>query len=253
MQHSNDSQHFSIFLSHIQDIRFKKLTFCGANGIIFAWGDALLAALFDLDGTLLDSLGVWAGIDRAFFLQNGLEMPDDYTASISGLSFIQTAEYTKERFHLMQSAKEIAAIWHEMCKYEYAARVLLKSGAAEYLTALKSKGIKLAVVTTLTRELYEPVLTRNKVYHLFDTFATTDESGQDKSGGEVYRLAAKKLHVANEDCAVFEDIYEGIVGAKRAGMCACLVYDRHNARRMEAARQLCDHYIETYEGLNLWI
>ena len=212
----------------------------------------MLAVLFDLDGTLLDSLGIWAKIDREFFHQNGLEMPADYTASISGLSFIQTAEYTKKRFGLSESAEEIAAVWHEMCKDEYANSVLLKPGADVYLKKLRQSGKKLAVVTTLTRELYEPVLRRNQVYDLFDAFATTDESGQEKSSGEVYRLAAKKLNVQNADCAVFEDICEGIEGAKRAGMCACLVYDKHN-RRTEDAKKLCDHYIETYEGLELWI
>ena len=62
------------------------------------------AALFDLDGTLLDSLGVWADIDRAFLAQRGFEIPADYVSSIRGLSFLQTAQYTKERFHLKESA-----------------------------------------------------------------------------------------------------------------------------------------------------
>ena len=213
----------------------------------------MLAALFDLDGTLLDSLGVWAKIDRAFFAQNNLEMPLDYAAQISGLSFIQTAEYTKAKFNLKQSAEEIASTWHEMCREEYANSILLKPGAAEYLRKLKSAGKKLAVVTTLTRELYEPVLTRNGIYSLFDVFTTTDETGLHKKTGEIYKLAARRLGIDPERCAVFEDIFEGIEGAKRAGMKACLVYDPHNSGRLESSKAICDHYIATYEGLSLWI
>ena len=212
----------------------------------------MLAALFDLDGTLFDSLGVWADIDRRFFAERGLTMPEDYTASISGLSFIQTAQYTKERFGLTQSPEQIAAIWHEMCREAYVDRVALKPGAAEYLAGLRGAGLKLAVVTTLTEELYAPALKRNGVYDLFDTFATTDETGLHKRTGEIYLLAARRLAVQPRDCAVFEDIIEGIEGAKAAGMTACLVYDRHNGR-LDTAKQLCDHYIETYEGISLWI
>ena len=211
----------------------------------------MLAALFDLDGTLLDSLGVWEKIDREFFAANGLVMPENYAASISGLSFMQTAEYTKEHFGLGLSAEEIARIWHDMCREEYAEHVLLKPCAGDYLLRLKRAGRKLAVVTTLTRELYEPVLRRNGVYDCFDTFATTDETGLHKRTGEVYLLAASRLNVPARECAVFEDIYEGMEGARQAGMCACLVYDKHN-KRLALSKQLCDYYIETYKELTLW-
>ncbi|MBQ3668671.1 MAG: HAD family phosphatase [Clostridia bacterium] len=211
------------------------------------------AALFDLDGTLFDSLGVWADIDAKFFAQRGLALPRDYAATISGLSFRQTAEYTKEHFPIAESVDEIITIWHDMCKTEYVERVLLKPFAREYLLKLRQKGIKLAVVTTLTRELYEPCLKRNGIFELFDVFATTDETSAHKRTGKVYLLAAERLGVNPCDCAVFEDIYEGLEGAKAAGMSACLVYDRHNQSRIERAKEIADHYIKSYEGLELWI
>ena len=204
------------------------------------------AALFDLDGTLLDSLGVWADIDRAFLAERGYDIPVDYVASIRGLSFIQTAQYTKERFHLPESAERIADIWHEMCFDAYAQRVQIKPGAKEYLQKLKGCGCRLAVVTTLTKELYEPVLRRNGIYGLFDVFATTDETGLEKKSGAVYLLAAKRLNVIPEDCAVYEDITEGLLGAKAAGMKAVLVYDFHNRDALEENRALADKYIESF-------
>ena len=210
------------------------------------------AALFDLDGTLFDSLGVWEDIDRRFFQERGLELPADYAGSISGLSFRQTAEYTKERFDLKMSVDEIVSVWHDMCLDEYVHRVELKPGAGAYLKKLKRAGRKLAVVTTLTKELYEPALKRNGVYDLFDVFATTDESSAHKKTGKVYLLAASRLQTPPDECAVFEDIAEGIEGAKAAHMTACLVYDRHNADRLDCARCSADHYIESYEGLELW-
>ena len=91
------------------------------------------AALFDMDGTLLDSMGVWADVDKAFFASRGMAVPEDYAHSISGLSFKQTAVYTKERFNLPESVDEILSEWNEMCEKEYVNHVPLKEDAKEYL------------------------------------------------------------------------------------------------------------------------
>ena len=207
------------------------------------------AAIFDLDGTLLDSLGVWGEIDRRFFASRGLELPGDYQGAICGLSFKQTAEYTKERFKLEQSVEDIMLEWHEMCEREYVDEVQLKPGAKEYLARLKQRGVKLAVATTLTQRLYAPALKRNGVYDMFDAFATTDETGQTKLTGEVYRLAAKRLGAEPEACAVYEDISEGLRGAKAAGMRAVLVYDRHNETRLNENLKYADEFIRDYGEL----
>lgn len=206
------------------------------------------AALFDVDGTLLDSLGVWQDIDRRYFAMKGMDVPADYAEQINGLSFLQTAVYTKEHFGFPESPEEIAALWREMCREEYEKHLLIKPGAREYLAGLKARGIKLAVVTTLPKALFGPALTRNGVFDLFDAYATTDEGGQTKEEGRIYTLAARRLGVANEDCAVFEDIPEGLTGAKKAGMTAVLVYDRHNEKSLAASKRLCDYFLETFEG-----
>ncbi|MBR4429087.1 MAG: HAD family phosphatase, partial [Clostridia bacterium] len=130
-------------------------------------------AIFDLDGTLLDSLGVWGDVDRRFFERRGLSMPADYQALIKGLSFIDTARFTKRLLGLDESPEEIAMEWHRDVIDEYALSVLLKPGAVEYLQALSDSGVKLAVATTSREELFVPCLKRNKVYRLFSAFATT--------------------------------------------------------------------------------
>lgn len=206
------------------------------------------AALFDVDGTLLDSLGVWKDIDRRYFAMKGMEVPEHYAEQINGLSFLQTASYTKNKFGFPESPEEIAALWREMCREVYERHLLIKPGVRDYLTGLKQRGVKLAVVTTLPRNLFEPALTRGGVFSLFDAYATTDEGGCTKEEGLIYTLAAKRLGVENGDCAVFEDIPEGLRGAKKAGMTAVLVYDRHNEKSLPASKSICDHYIETFEG-----
>ena len=204
------------------------------------------AALFDMDGTILDSMGVWADVDRHFFEKRGIPVPEDYAHSISGLSFRQTAVYTKERFHLPESVDEILDEWNEMCEKEYVNNVPLKKDAEKYLLSLRKKGVKLAVATALPERLFRPALQRNGVYHLFDAFASTDEAGERKSTGKVYLLAADRLRVDPSDCCVFEDITDGIVGAKAAGMKAVLVKDWANEKSVKESRHLADAYLESY-------
>ena len=204
------------------------------------------AALFDMDGTLIDSMGVWARVDEVFFARRGLPLPQDYARSVAGLSFRQTGEYTKARFHLPESVDDILREWHELCESAYVNDVPLKPHAAEYLKKLRGEGVRLAVATALPERLYRPVLLRTGVLPLFDAFASTDEAGESNRSGDVYRLAARRLGVEPAECVVFEDILDGLLGAKAAGMKAVLVRDPSAAGERERALAVCDAAIDDF-------
>lgn len=183
------------------------------------------AAIFDMDGTLLDSMHVWQQVDDAFFADHGMTTPPDYAAAISGMSFQQTAEYTKQRFSFPETTRHIMTTWKVYAERQYREQVQLKPGAAEYLRMLHRHGIKIAAATALAEELFLPALKRAGVEHLFSAYATTDKSGESKRVGSVYLRAAEALGVAPADCIVFEDILDGHIGARTAGMRSCNVYD----------------------------
>ena len=208
------------------------------------------AALFDMDGTLIDSMGVWAHVDEVFFERRGLPLPKDYARSIAGLSFRQTGEYTKARFHLPEPVDDILREWHELCESAYVHDVPLKPHAAEYLRKLRGEGVRLAVATALPERLYRPVLLRTGVFSLFEAFASTDEAGESKRSGGVYRLAARRLGVEPSDCVVFEDILDGLLGAKAAGMRAVLVRDPAAAGERARSLSVCDAAID---GFGDWL
>ena len=107
------------------------------------------AAIFDLDGTLLDSMYVWKRVDEIFFENMGMECPADYGPALAGKSYRESAEYTIERFGLKESWEEIVRGWTELAHHEYAENVGLKPGARAYLTLLRRSGVKLAVATAL--------------------------------------------------------------------------------------------------------
>lgn len=185
------------------------------------------AALFDLDGTLLDSGRVWQDVDRRFFAARGIEIDQaGYARAVQGLSFREAAVYTVRRFGLDESVEAVMAEWMDMAREEYALHVALKPGARGYLRFLKRNGVRLAVATANRPELFMPALERTGVAELFDAFCTSADVGDaSKADGALYRLAAARLGVAEADCAVFEDVAEGVKGARRCGMRVYAVRD----------------------------
>ena len=104
---------------------------------------SMRAAIFDLDGTLLDSMYVWHAVDERFFAERGLTLTPDYAKAIAGMSYRETALYTKKRYGLPEPWEEIVQIWTRMAEREYRENVRLKPGAEAYLRALKARGVAL--------------------------------------------------------------------------------------------------------------
>ena len=213
------------------------------------------AAIFDLDGTLLDSLGVWKRVDAAFFGARGIAYdPAAYSRAVQGMSFREAADYTVARYGLSESVDDLIAEWTRLSAEEYALRVPMKPGARDYLRMLKRAGVRLAVATANRPELFVPALEAAGALELFDALCTTAEVGDaGKRGGEVFRLAAARLDVDPADCAAFEDVPEGILGAKAAGMRAYAVLDRSasDAHRAELAA-LADGVIGDFDGMRAY-
>ncbi len=210
------------------------------------------AAIFDLDGTLLDSLWVWQRVDDAFFARRGRVKPDDYARTIQGMSFREAAAYTVDRFDLPESVEAVMDEWMRMTAEAYARDVQLKPGALSYLRALKRAGVKLAVATANRRELFGPTLARCGALSLFDAVVTCAEAGDGgKADGAVFLLAARRLGVAPGDCAVFEDTLEGVTGAKGAGMRAYAVRDGGSDHHAEEIAARADGVIDDFTELKL--
>ncbi len=205
------------------------------------------AAIFDLDGTLLDSMYVWKRVDEIFFERLGMETPADYGPSVAGKSYRETAEYTIARFGLTQSWEELVRYWTELAHREYAENVGLKRGAREYLALLRRSGVKLAVATALPEYLYRPCLEHLGIYDWFDALCSTDDTGgRGKARGEVFLLAAERMGVAPESCVVFEDVLEGIRGARCANMGAYCVMDAASRHAHPEIERIADRMIADF-------
>lgn len=205
--------------------------------------------IFDLDGTLFDSMGIWKEVDIAFFKNHGMRMPSDYQDKIKDMHFRTMAIYTKERFHMRSSIESIMDEWCELCYDKYANEVPLKKGVKEFLELLKENNIKIAFATANTTELSEVCLKNNGIFEYFDTGAYLHETLTDKSDPDVYFLACERLGLSPEECIVFEDLLAGIKGAVKGGFTVCGVYDKHSRRDTENIKRIADYYIKSFEEL----
>ncbi len=205
--------------------------------------------IFDLDGTLLDSLGIWQRVDEQFFASRKIELPPDYSNAIGHLSIRATAQYTIERFSLKESAEEIIAEWQAMSLDAYANDVCLKPYAKEFLLKLKKQGVRLAVATGGESEKFTPALKRCGIYELFENFTTLNEVSRGKNFPDIYLCAAEKLGLNPEECTVFEDLYDAIQGAKSGGFCTVGIYDKHSEKMQARIKETADYYIRSYSEM----
>lgn len=204
------------------------------------------AVVFDLDGTLVDSMGMWAEIDVEYLAKFNYSVPSKLEKEIEGMSFTETAAYFKERFEIPDSLETIQAEWLDMTRYKYQYETPLKEGAAAFLEYLSNQGIRMGIASSNSIELVQTILKSHQLEHLFDAVHTCCDVTSGKPEPDVYLLAARSLDVKPSECLVFEDVPMGITAGRRAGMETCAVWDLHSISQETEKRALADYYIHTY-------
>lgn len=205
--------------------------------------------IFDMDGTLIDSMHIWADIDAEFIIKMKVMPPENMKSEIEGKSMAETASYFKEKFNLPESVEEIVQSWNEMAMYKYSHEIKLKEGALEFLNNLKDKKIKLGIATSNSRTLACACLENLKIKDLFDAIITGDEVTHGKPDPEIYLLAAEEMKVFPSDCLIFEDVVMGINAGIAAGMKTCAIYDKWNEPNEERKKEIADYYIKSFVEL----
>lgn len=211
--------------------------------------DNIQAIIFDLDGTLVDSMWLWHDIDVEFLEKRGLTLPATYQRDIEGMSFTETAVYTKDLFHLKESVEELKAIWNQMAIEKYTHEVPYKPGAREFLHYCRQQDILLGIATSNSAELVEAVASALGLKDYIQEVVTSCEVPHGKPAPDVYLEAARRLAAAPRQCLVFEDVPMGIRAGKNAGMQVCAVEDAFSAKQESEKRRLADYYISDYEQI----
>lgn len=204
------------------------------------------AMIFDLDGTLVDSMWMWYDIDVEYLGRFGITIPEGLQADIEGMSFSETAVYFKERFNIPDSIEKIKDDWNQMAWDKYTHEVPMKEGASEFIKACRERGILLGIATSNSRELVENIIAVHGMKEDFACIMTGCDVDRGKPAPDIYLAAAKGLNVDPVDCLVFEDIIPGIQAGKNAGMEVCAIEDEYSLYQLEEKAKLADYYIKDY-------
>ncbi len=204
------------------------------------------AVIFDLDGSLVDSMWIWKDIDVAYLGRFGIELPENLQSEIEGMSFSETAAFFKERFQIPDSVQKMKADWNAMAWDKYSYEVPLKKGAADFLKYCKEHGIRLGIATSNSRELVENVAAVHGLQDYFSCIMTGCDVAKGKPAPDIYLAVAKALNVEPARCLVFEDIIPGIQAGQSAGMKVCAVEDAYSLSQKEEKKALADYYIEDF-------
>ena len=207
------------------------------------------AAIFDLDGTLVDSMWMWRDIDIEYLKRHGLVYEEGLQEKIEGMSFHETAVYFQKNFGITETLEEIQKEWNEMAMEYYRTKVPLKPGVTEYLTRLREQGIKTGIATSNSWELLDTVLDATGLRKYIESIHSACEVKHGKPAPDIYLLVAEDLGVAPSECMVFEDILPGIASGHNAGMRVCSVYDEYSAERMDEIIKESDHHIRSFAEL----
>lgn len=205
--------------------------------------------IFDLDGTLIDSMGVWNQIDIDFLGKRGFGVPEDYLKKITPMGFEATADYTIERFGLKETRDEIIKEWYDMAIDAYSFKVKLKKGVREYLNYLKKNKKTMSVATASDMRLVEPVLKNNGIIDYFQNITTVREVKRGKGFPDIYDKAAAKMGIPKYECIVFEDILTGIEGAKSGGYKTVGVYDSNSRENPVLMKEISDKFIYDFKEM----
>ena len=190
---------------------------------ITLWPPSFEAAIFDFDGTLAETSALWREVDEIFFAEHGLTYTPNVHQTLATLGFTGGALWCIESYGLDETAEEICDEWNRIGAALYADRVYLRPGAAEYISALRSAHIPVALATTNNRHVLSSMRPHVNLGEFFDAVVCSDDVENAKDKPDIYLEAARRINATPATCLVFEDLLVGILTARDAGFLTCAV------------------------------
>lgn len=205
--------------------------------------------LFDFDGTLVDSNGVWEEIDRVFLARRGLSPTREYSEQMGHSIFPIAAQITKDFYHLDLTPQAIMAEWLELGWQAYAHQIPMKPGAGEFLERCAGRGEDMALVTACVPRFCQSALERHGLTGYFRAVVYVEELGVEKRDPRAFRMALERLGVQASECTLYEDSPAACAAAKAAGLTVVAVYDPFYASYEQQLRRSCDGYLKSFTEL----
>lgn len=210
----------------------------------------LQSAIFDMDGTLLDSMHIWNDLGPNLLRASGIEPGLELREKVRVMTLQEGAAYCKETYGLPQTVDEIVARIEGQIEDFYFNQVQAKPGVQKFLSLLKMEGVWMYVATATDRRLAEAALKHAGIDQYFRGMLTCPEIGAGKNHSpEIYEMAMRRLRSTKRDTVVFEDALHAIQTAKNAGFRVAAVYDPSSEADQEEIRHTADYYIRSFDEM----
>lgn len=203
-------------------------------------------AIFDVDGTLLDSMFLWDGLGSDYLKSIGITPEEGLKEILWPMTMAEAAQYFQTHYGVKASVEEIVAVIDQRIEYYYKEVLKLKEGVAKYLEKLKSQSVKMCIATASNRRLIEAALRKNGVLHYFDFILTCGEFGSGKDIPDIYLECQKRLGTPKEQTWIYEDALHAVKTAKNAGFLVVAVYDDTSKSQTNEIREAADIYWERF-------
>ena len=205
--------------------------------------------IFDLDGTIVDTNGVWHEVDLEFLSRRGLPHTAEYQRVVERSIAPIAAQFTKEYYRLPDAPEDIMAEWDALAERHYRELAPLKPGAEEFLLQCRDEGRPMAVFTACRPALCRAALDRFHLTDLFDRIAFAEEIGLEKRNPECFVELGRRLGAPLGECTLFDDSPDNCATAAKAGMNTVGVYDAYYAARQDELKAVCRRYVRSLEEL----
>lgn len=204
-------------------------------------------AIFDMDGTIIDSMPAWKNLWNEYLISKGVEPPENLVKLISNMTLGDSSQYFIDHFNIKSTKEEVKAEFYHIMEKKYNCGFSPKPGVSEYVKNLHSLGIRTAVVTATAERLAKACLTQNKLINLFDFVISCEIVGKNKLFPDAYDLAAKYFQSKPCETAVFEDAPYAAITATKAGYYTIGVFDEYYEDQIENMKSICNEYIYNYK------
>lgn len=207
------------------------------------------AALFDMDGTVLDSMGYWRSININYLKKQGLVLTEEMKEQVTQMTGSQAVEFFKKHHGLETSFEEMLQdAFVEICKC-YTTGLPPKDGAVAYLERLKERGVLRVIATASPTALAKIALEKSGLAPHFDLVTTTESIGIEKFDPAFWESVCEKVGVQTSEATVFEDALYAMEGAKKAGCDIIGITDDTNAADRQAIHAIASRVINSYDEL----
>lgn len=203
-------------------------------------------AIFDIDGTLLDSMPVWENAGARYLATLGIKARSDLKERLDALSLPEGALYMQTEYKLSVTIEEILEGVNQVVKDFYFKEAVLKPGVCDLIQKLKKNQVRLIIATATDAEMAKSALIRNGIWKDFDGMITCEEAGAGKTSPKVFELAREHLQTKKEETWVFEDSLYAVKTASKAGFPVCSIYDAYSRDNTEEIRTFSDIYVKDF-------